>query len=95
MLFSTVSPVPIRHNLDRRADEIAKAGADHDGDELLKTPETAKWLGVSDEWLEIGRCRGYGPKFIRLSTRRVRYRRSDVLAWLAERTHSSTASYSR
>ena len=85
-----------RHHLDRRADHIAQAGvAAGDADDLLNTRTLADWLGVSVQFLEIGRHRGYGPPFIRLSTRRVRYKRSDVLDWLAERTHAVTAEYGR
>lgn len=82
-----------RHNLDRRAlalIEAANAGTD---DELLDTPQTAVWLGVSPQWLEIGRSRRWGPPFVRLSTRRIRYRRGAVKKWLEERAHRSTAGY--
>jgi hypothetical protein len=75
-----------RHHLDRRAAEIIEEGRG-DFDDLLTTAATADWFGVSTEWLEIGRSKGYGPPFIRLSPSRVRYRRGDVLAWLHERTH--------
>jgi predicted DNA-binding transcriptional regulator AlpA len=53
----------------------------------------AVWLSVSVPWLEIGRTKNYGPKYIRLSERRVRYKRSDVLEWLASRTYENTAKY--
>jgi hypothetical protein len=92
MVFS-VSQIPIRHHLDRRADEIVEAAADKAADDLLTTPAVADWLKVSTQWLEIGRSKGWGPPFIRLSTRRVRYRRADVLAWLKKRSHASTAEY--
>jgi predicted DNA-binding transcriptional regulator AlpA len=81
---------PARHHLDRWASALAEHGRG-DPDDLLTTPALAEWLQVSSEWLEIGRSRGYGPKFIRLSPSRVRYRRSDVLEWLAERTRVVTA----
>ena len=83
-----------RHHLDRRAADLAAEGAAAgEADELLDTTEVSEWLGISVEWVEIGRSRGYGPAFVRLSPRRVRYRRSDVLAWLAERTHASAREY--
>src|SRR5690242_17598948 len=84
---------PQKHHLDKRAldlIEAANAGAD---DALLSTPVTAGWLGVSDQWLEIGRHHGWGPPFIRLSPRRIRYRVGDVKEWLRERAHRSTAEY--
>jgi predicted DNA-binding transcriptional regulator AlpA len=75
---------PKKHHLDRRAAAIAvqDTGAD---DQLLNTRELAKWLGVSTQFLEIGRHKGYGPRYTRLSPRNIRYKRSDVLAWLATR----------
>ena len=45
------------------------------------------------QFLEIGRVKGYGPKFKKISPRCVRYRRGDVLDWLKSRTHASTAEY--
>jgi predicted DNA-binding transcriptional regulator AlpA len=87
---------PGRHHLDRRADHLAQEGAAAGNtDDLLDTRTVAAWLGVSTQFLEIGRHRGYGPRFVRLSTRRTRYRRSDVLDWLRERMHAATAEYRR
>jgi hypothetical protein len=80
------------HHIDKRAGAIVE-NTKGNGDDLLSTRETAIWLGVSEPWLEIGRSRGWGPPFIRLSTRRIRYRRDSVLAWLAEREHARTSEY--
>ena len=80
-----------RHHLDRRAEaliEQANAGTD---DELIDTVKTALWLGVSPQWLEIGRSRGWGPPFIKLSPRRVRYRVGAVKQWLTERSYRTTS----
>jgi len=86
---------PQSHHLDKRASDIAERVAEGgDQDELLSTKQTATLLGVSQQWLEIGRTRGYGVPFVRLSARRVRYRRSDVIAWLNQRTHQATVAYS-
>ncbi len=87
----TAPAKPMRHHIDRRA--AALAATDGPDDDLLSTRAVAAWLDVSDQFLEIGRHRGYGPKFTRLSPRCVRYRRGDVRAWLRERTHASTAAY--
>jgi predicted DNA-binding transcriptional regulator AlpA len=81
-----------RHNLDRRADVIAARSRGYD-DDLLPTVQVADWIGVSHQWLEIGRLKGYGPPYVRVGPRHIRYKRSDVLAWLNERTHASTAEY--
>jgi hypothetical protein len=83
-----------RYHLDRRASKIAATvAASGDLDELLSTSVAADLLGVSEQWLEIKRCRGGGPIFWRLSTRRVRYSRRALLEFLAEREHASTAEY--
>lgn len=86
--------IPKQHHLDRRAHDLAAHGAG-DGHDLLSTIEVAIWLGVSPQFLEIGRHRGYGPRFVRLSPRRTRYLRSDVIEWLRSRSHASTAEYAR
>lgn len=55
-------------------------------DELLKQGHVADMIGgLSSRTLEAWRRRGYGPPFIRVSPRAIRYRRSDVEAWLAAR----------
>ncbi|MDN3572795.1 helix-turn-helix transcriptional regulator [Methylobacterium longum] len=81
-----------RHHLDRHASRLAELG-DGYPDDLLSTRAVADWLGVSIPFLEIGRSRGYGPKFIRVAPARIRYRRSDVIVWLEERTFASTSKY--
>ena len=83
---------PRKHHLDRRASMLAEIGAGAP-DDLLTTRDVAEWLGVSVQFLEIGRHRGYGPKFVRIGPARIRYRRSDVLAWLEDRTFASTSQY--
>jgi predicted DNA-binding transcriptional regulator AlpA len=79
-----------RHHLDPRAEDLIAAGAGKVND-LLTTEQVAAWLGVSMQWLEIGRHHGYGPPYVRISPRMIRYRRGDVLTWLAGRTHTCTA----
>jgi hypothetical protein len=103
MAAQTITPEtydrPTTLHLDKRAGALIVA-ADAEiksreitGDDLLTTPETAMWLGVSKQWLEFGRIRDYGPKFLRLAPQVIRYKRSDVLDWLKEREHSHTAEY--
>jgi hypothetical protein len=82
-----------KHHLDKRAGDLIAAGGG-DTDDLLTTKQVATWLGVSVQWLEIGRSKGYGPPFVRLAKKRgVRYKRSTVLKWLAEREYACTAEY--
>jgi hypothetical protein len=86
------STAPVRHHLDRRANALI-ASASGAADDLLATRETADWIGVSIQWLEIGRSAGYGPPYIRVSPRCIRYRRADVILWLRERTYARTSEY--
>ncbi len=51
-------------------------------DDLLTSKEVAVLLGVSLQWVEIARCHGYGPKYEKLSPRRIRYRRSAINEFL-------------
>jgi predicted DNA-binding transcriptional regulator AlpA len=55
-------------------------------EELLDQRQAATRLGLpSARTLEAWRHRGYGPPFIRLSPRLVRYRACDIDRWLAAR----------
>jgi len=54
-------------------------------DKILTEREVCNWLSVSEPTLFRHRRDGTGPKFIRLSARRVGYRHSAVEAWLSQR----------
>jgi predicted DNA-binding transcriptional regulator AlpA len=82
---------PKFHHIDRRADQLAKEPGDPD--DLLSTAQLSVWIGLSMQWIEIGRIRGYGPKFRKLGARMVRYKRSDVIRWLNQRVHARTSEY--
>ena len=84
---------PHRHHLDKRAAEIASQIGDDD--DLLDTRQVADLLGMSTQWVEIARHKGIGPPYVRITPRCVRYRRSDVKAWLNERCHRWTGEYAR
>jgi predicted DNA-binding transcriptional regulator AlpA len=90
--MTTVVTLPKRHYIDRRADRLVEDGRGPP-DDLLNTRQVADWLQVSEAWLEIGRSKGYGPKYLRLGHKRVRYRREDVLTWLKARTHQCVSEY--
>jgi len=49
--------------------------------ERMKGPEAAVYLGVALSTLEKMRCRGQGPRFLRLGGR-IFYRRQDLDAYL-------------
>ena len=80
------------YHLDKRAAALGAAGAGAP-DDLLSTKQLAEWLGVSRQWAEINRSKGLGPPWVRISPTRIRYRRADVLCWLAERTYNATGEY--
>jgi predicted site-specific integrase-resolvase len=61
---------------------------------LLSTEDAADLLGVHAETLFRWRKRGYGPPFVTLVEGRggiVRYRRDQLVEWVAERTKSGVA----
>jgi predicted DNA-binding transcriptional regulator AlpA len=59
--------------------------------EVLTEREVSEWLGISQPTLSRLRRDATGPGFIRLSTRRIGYRRSTIEAWLAEREQCRVA----
>jgi predicted DNA-binding transcriptional regulator AlpA len=86
--------LPKTHHLDRRAAAIAAVGATLGADDdLIDTRALAAWLGLSRQWCEIGRSKGYGPPFVKIAPSRVRYRRGDVLKWLESRTYRAVGEY--
>ena len=66
-------------------------------DEFLTNQQTASMLGVSPTTLEIWRCRGKGPAFIKYGDRPqspIRYRLSEVMRWVEAQSFASTSAYS-
>ncbi|MEM9553712.1 MAG: helix-turn-helix domain-containing protein [Acidobacteriota bacterium] len=59
-------------------------------DDLLNTRDSATYLDLSPRTLEKWRLTGGGPAFLKLG-RSVRYRVSDLEAFLAERRRLSTS----
>ncbi len=57
-------------------------------DQLLSRDQIERETGggITRRWLEMAAFRGDGPPFIKLSSRCVRYRRSDFETWLSART---------
>ncbi|AUS30106.1 DNA-binding protein (plasmid) [Rhodococcus qingshengii] len=49
---------------------------------LVKPAEVAAYLGKTVQGLAVWRMNGIGPKFIKFDNGSVRYRWSDVDAWL-------------
>lgn len=62
-----------------------------DPDSLLSEAQASESLGVTPRALQAWRQRGGGPLFIRISSRCVRYRRRDLLAFAEARLRTSTS----
>jgi excisionase family DNA binding protein len=61
---------------------------------LLTTQEAARYLSLSPRTLERLRLDGSGPRYCKLR-RSVRYRQSDLDAWLASNAVVSTSEVQR
>jgi len=59
-------------------------------DALLTERQAADFLGVTARCLQAWRYRGGGPKFVRISSRCIRYRQSDLREWIEARLRSDT-----
>lgn len=59
----------------------------------LDTTAAAEYMGVSRRWLELARHQGGSPPYVRISAKLIRYRQSDLDAWLAERLYGNTSEY--
>lgn len=62
-----------------------------DSDALLSELAAAALLGISTRTLQAWRQRGGGPMFVRISSRCVRYRKRDLVAWSEARLKSNTS----
>jgi len=79
----------------------SNAGVEHDPNESETTcpadgrvPDgraLCEWLQVEERTTLRWRRDSTGPPFLRLGSRQIRYRRSDVDRWLAERTFQHRA----
>jgi len=62
-----------------------------DPDTLVDERQAASLLCYSVRALQNWRHRGGGPRFVKVSSRSVRYRRADLTAWVNERIVSNTS----
>ena len=60
---------------------------------LLTTKQAAQILGVSIAFLERDRWAGARVPVVKVGSRVVRYRHSDLLAYIESCTHYSTSQY--
>lgn len=51
--------------------------------DLLKTEETAAYLRIAPHTLQKWRCKGQGPRYLKVGGGAVRYRQIDVEMWAA------------
>ena len=58
---------------------------------FLTTLDAADYLGLQRSTLEAWRCRGGGPRFVKLG-RAVRYRQADLDSWIESRVRDNTVS---
>ena len=59
---------------------------------FLDSSQAADYLGVKRTTLEAWRCRGGGPKFVKLG-RLVKYRQSDLDNFIEARVRSNTSEF--
>lgn len=58
---------------------------------LATAAEFSEFAKITEGHAAQMRYAGTGPKFIKLTGKQVRYRWSDIEAWLEERTRTSTS----
>jgi excisionase family DNA binding protein len=59
--------------------------------DVFRTPEAGQYLGLAASTLEKLRVYGGGPRFIRLGSRAIRYRKQDLDEWLEACARRSTS----
>ena len=60
-------------------------------DTLFNEAQAAQYLNFSVRALQKWRGNGAGPRFIKISSRAIRYRRADLDAWTEKRCRNSTS----
>jgi predicted DNA-binding transcriptional regulator AlpA len=58
---------------------------------LFTEAEAANYLKFTPRALQAWRCRGGGPRFVKVSARAVRYRQEDLDHWVETRLRTSTS----
>jgi predicted DNA-binding transcriptional regulator AlpA len=59
--------------------------------QLINEHEAAAFLGYTVRALQNWRTRGGGPRFVKVSSRSIRYRRRDLIEWAERLLKSSTS----
>ena len=63
--------------------------------ELMTERQAADYLQITIRTTQAWRYRGGGPRFVRISSRCVRYRKPDLDAWIDERMARNTSDRTR
>lgn len=58
---------------------------------LVSEKEAAQFLGFTIRFLQARRVRGNGPRFVKISSRAIRYRVSDLKEWVEGKLRTSTS----
>ena len=74
-----------------RQHDVSCLQSSPDLDALLSEGQAATLLGVTPRALQAWRQRGGGPLFVRISSRCIRYRKRDLVAFAEARLRSSTS----
>ena len=82
--MESISPV---HNESLKSDQSPV----FDPESLILEQVAADFLGVTRSALQKWRITGSGPKFVRISSRCVRYRRQDLVEWAQAHLKASTS----
>ena len=83
---------PVRDNQGARATSGAGPPDDLDyWNSLIKEKGAAEFLGLTERALQGMRQRGDGPRFIRISSRCVRYTRALLKSYTDDRVRESTS----
>ena len=91
-------------SLEHHPARNATAATDHDGGlvhgppddpnfwhALIDEKEAGAFLGLSDRAMQKFRQTGGGPRYVRISSRCLRYRRIDLQTWADSRVRTSTS----
>jgi hypothetical protein len=81
-----VKPYSTRRAAQESSEEV-------EADVFLDEGRAAEVLSVNSRTLAQWRLRGTGPKFVRISSRCIRYRYRDLMTWADRLLRSSTSEY--
>jgi len=62
---------------------------------MMRPPEAAHYLGLSESSLAKWRCSGTGPAYMKVGERVVAYDQSELDSWLRSRSRRSTSEYAQ